>query len=1332
MNKNYRKNSQMKSILPFSFLNSQLRITSNVFFVVISLLFSLLSFSQSQDKNYIKTIKYKKETTQNTLDPTNPTDAVLQVQYFDGLGRPVQQVAYKQSGEGNDIIIPMEYDGFGRQAKDFLPYVRSSSTLDFDSSALSSQSNYYSSSTNPNFETTNFPFSEKIYDGSPLNRVMRQSAPGASWAIDSGHEVKYGYDLNSESDEVFRFKVTKNGINYTLECLGYYNPNTIYKNTVKNENWQALDGVNNTTEEYVDNLDRTVLKRSFNNGQKFDTYYIYDAIGNLTYVVPPQASDNIVSVQTNQTPYTYSQYFNISEFLIDSSGNPVTAGGGGMSIQIQNSTISLNLSAGLGVQSTFDLTKQFQINAVAPIPDMILGYVDFYYTSNHQFIVKIENNKLFFEDYDVNNPQIYFTSLPGISQNLSKPLDSNVFGGVTTYSYTLNFSEIENLGYQYKYDTRNRIIEKKLPGKDWEYIIYDRLDRPVANGPAFTPYGGTTLGWMITEYDVFGRVTQTGWKQMAVSSTDRATYQDNINSGSNPFTLAIDDLILTKNFYDSYTYPGAPSLPTDVEGQALATDVKGLLTGSWVKVMDATNPNAAEIGYSLYDVQYRPVRSYVSNSLGGYTQIDNKLDWAGKTLYTITINKHDSNSANIFTVRDNYTYTEQDRLSLHTQQVNGGVEQLIVKNTYDELGQLVSKNVGGTDTTGNTALQIVDYTYNIRGWLKNINDVNNLGSDLFAFKIRYNDAEEATPLFNGNIAETYWKTSSDNKLRRYNYAYDHLNRLLDAKYERVGETTPLNAYRETINYDKNGNIKDLSRYGVIDDTNYTIPMDDLIYHYDINNKNQLMRVDDNTNSPEGFVDGNTSGDDYEYDDYGNLTRDKNKHIQSITYNHYNLPTHILFEDGNEISYLYSATGQKISKKVSENSVVATTEYLLGGFQYLDGLLQFFPHAEGYVKYHIPEACSTCRVSPTFKYVFNYTDHLGNIRLSYSDVDGNGFLGMEHTTVCFTSPKSGALICNDYFVSPVLEENHYYPYGLKHQGYNADNAQPNYKYKYNGKELQNELGLNMYDLGARMYDPALARFMVQDPMADFVNYQSPYVASDNNPVLYRDEYGLGILNVIGNLFRRAKNGVKRIFSGKNCNCGGREESIAESWEKPDFGWYGSDKGSSRSYKVVREPFMGELQNYLTLQPFKALQPPTVNFKLPMMFEDFDFILNVNISFKSSSDVIRDSKKNNEVFDYILKTLKEYPQITLFIRGNGVFDKPNVIMNRDSQAYLNNISTTVSALMLARARAIEAYLIRNGIDWRRIKVAEGDVLNNKGRGNNSIINFRNVPKKIKKYE
>ena len=48
---------------------------------------------------------------------------------------------------------------------------------------------------------------------------------------------------------------------------------------------------------------------------------------------------------------------------------------------------------------------------------------------------------------------------------------------------------------------------------------------------------------------------------------------------------------------------------------------------------------------------------------------------------------------------------------------------MITKNSNDELGQLISKNVGGTDATGASGLQTVDYNYNIRGWLKNINDV---------------------------------------------------------------------------------------------------------------------------------------------------------------------------------------------------------------------------------------------------------------------------------------------------------------------------------------------------------------------------------------------------------------------------------------------------------------------------------------------------------------------------------------------------------------------------------------------------------------------------------
>ena len=61
------------------------------------------------------------------------------------------------------------------------------------------------------------------------------------------------------------------------------------------------------------------------------------------------------------------------------------------------------------------------------------------------------------------------------------------------------------------------------------------------------------------------------------------------------------------------------------------------------------------------------------------------------------------------------------------------------------------------------------------------------------------------------------------------------------------------------------------------------------------------------------------------------------------------------------------------------------------------------------------------------------------------------------------------------------------------------ARRNFKYKYNGKELQDELGLDVYDYGARVYDPALSRFWTIDPMADERTWVSPYNYVQNNPL-----------------------------------------------------------------------------------------------------------------------------------------------------------------------------------------------------------------------------------------
>ena len=184
-----------------------------------------------------------------------------------------------------------------------------------------------------------------------------------------------------------------------------------------------------------------------------------------------------------------------------------------------------------------------------------------------------------------------------------------------------------------------------------------------------------------------------------------------------------------------------------------------------------------------------------------------------------------------------------------------------------------------------------------------INDIENLiqgtdPQDFFAFKINYNTVQGGVPgvgaLYNGNIAETYWRTASDDIKRKYGYKYDSLNRLKEAIYQKPDDlnSTP-NSYNETLTYDKNGNIINLRRNGDLDDPSTVFQIDNLNYFYPANS-NRLSKVTDLTNNTSGFKDGTNTTDDYLYDANGNMVKDLNKGIgtstvNGITYNHLNLP-----------------------------------------------------------------------------------------------------------------------------------------------------------------------------------------------------------------------------------------------------------------------------------------------------------------------------------------------------------------------------------------------------------------------------------------------------------
>jgi RHS repeat-associated protein len=89
----------------------------------------------------------------------------------------------------------------------------------------------------------------------------------------------------------------------------------------------------------------------------------------------------------------------------------------------------------------------------------------------------------------------------------------------------------------------------------------------------------------------------------------------------------------------------------------------------------------------------------------------------------------------------------------------------------------------------------------------------------------------------------------------------------------------------------------------------------------------------------------------------------------------------------------------------------------------------------------------------------------------------------------------------YNLSIVLQQNDYYPFGMQIQLKGGGTQ----KYIYNDKELQDDL--DWYDYGARMYDAALGRFQTVDPMAEKLNFQSPYVYAANNPIRFIDFNGL---------------------------------------------------------------------------------------------------------------------------------------------------------------------------------------------------------------------------------
>jgi RHS repeat-associated protein len=880
--------------------------------ILTAILIVLTMTAEAQTENYVRTYTAQDATESETELVGWPKEQVqMSTQYVDGLGRPMQVVNWQGSPLGNDVVQHIDYDAFGREQYQYLPYVANEVGGAYKSSAVDAINNFYNgaSTLNTNVAKDESPFSRTVFEASPLNRVLKQGAPGAAWQPDEDYETEdkamaFEYTTNGE-DEVYLWEVLDD------QCVlgdgSYYEPNELYVTVIKDENWES--GNDGTVREYKDKQGRVMLKRTYESGQPHDTYYVYDDFGNLRFVLPPEALGKLAD-----------------------SGEEIPEGSAGNVLKVDT-----------------ELTDA--------------------------------------------NPGVYYY-LPGVTVTFAE----GTFGpGFEVKPYPVSVELLDQYMFSYKYDARQRMVEKKVPGAEPVYMVYDKRDRLVLT------QDGNQRGdneWTFIKYDVLNRPVLTG---IIVDETNTTwtLMQDAVNTHYNVTTnpmyevrtgdwngsdhgytdqsypVGIDEYgYLTVSYYDDYSFIPAADEGTYAfdDGNGINdgpqhTTPRGLTTGGKVKVLGDNEFLKSTV---YFDRKYRVIQSRGDHYNNGTQDSYSAYDFIGQVLKTKTV-YHDADQDIAMT--GEFEYDHMGRLKNAWHQMNEEAPVLTTSHSYNELGELISKGLHHKEE-GDVYVQNVDYRYNIRGWLTNINHASRTDGDLFGMDLQYEtDALGlgGTAQYNGNISGMAWSNESYSEQKAYSFGYDKLNRLKDANYKEKGTLWDTNVGHFSvtgIDYDKNGNIGHLNR------KESNTPIDALVYTYE---GNRLLNVDDTENNDGGFKDGAEEEEEYLYDDNGNMITDKNKGIATIKYNELNLPEIITFEDGRYLEYIYDAAGIKVAQKVYKDGAgtLATKETkYVGGMIFENDTLRTIQTVEGRI---VAEKVANDYV---YDYQYYLRDHLGNNRVVF--------------------------------------------------------------------------------------------------------------------------------------------------------------------------------------------------------------------------------------------------------------------------------------------------------------------------------------------------------------
>lgn len=701
--------------------------------------------------------------------------------------------------------------------------------------------------------------------------------------------------------------------------------------------------------------------------------------------------------------------------------------------------------------------------------------------------------------------------------------------GQLRYILSPQYQEKEDLAayaYQYDYDECGNLVRKTLPGSQYTQYWYDKEGLLAYEQDALLRDKGLYRFYL---YDRYGRVVLVGTTTSCNTNIKNAKLNVSFssqnggiaNSGyafygnTSNFSKGSNVSLEKAYYYDSYDFLSgafkddfAPISPSQKGG------CNDLLAGSIIKTSNGQflfTVNSYDPKGNLINTSTKGLKGYTSKVSNTYS-LTNKLVTSDAELDVKYGELLKISLTNEYSTRNNLLISKKLILS-HGEGTESSSTLNYMYDATNRLSQIVRPEQYGN----------VSYSYDVHGWPVKIE------SNSFKEELSYSDGV-GTPCYNGNISSLKWSNSNYSEKRGYKFHYDRLNRLTEANY---GEGESLsNAgdnFKESVNYDLNGNITSLERHGKKQDGTYGV-IDKLNVSL---NGNQIVNISDAADKIvyEGALDFEPASDGIsscKYNDFGALISDTGRGITMIEYDNNKNPIRIQFSNGNVTKYIYSAEGTKLRTiyytampninvpdgcthelDASEIQTTDSLDFLMEGNLILkNGRINKYLFEGGY--------CGIAKPAPPFSLYEDGSDsEISEEQKAYEERRKEWTKAVEELNA--TDAFNFYYYNKDHlgnnrevidFRGKICQVINYYPFGTPFSDQSTTLQADFQPYKYNGKEFDMMHGLNTYDYGARQYNPIVPTWDRIDPLCENFGYMSPYNYCLDNPVNTTDQDGEG--------------------------------------------------------------------------------------------------------------------------------------------------------------------------------------------------------------------------------